>query len=123
MHTYRKLSVWRKAHDLVLRVYGAASGFSSTHAALAHQLRRSAHSVPANVVDGGARSSSGEFSRRLQVAIASARELDYYLRLALDLGEISSKDHAMLEARTDEVTRMLVALRKTVAARDGGAHD
>jgi four helix bundle protein len=117
MHPHRKLSVWKKAHDLTLRVYSAVASFGGAHVALAHQLRRAAHSVPANIVEGSGRTSNRQFGYHLQVAIGSARELDYLLRLAVDLRELSSKEHAILEARTDEVTRMLVALQRTVAAR------
>lgn len=117
MHPYRRLSVWRKAHELTVRAYRVVQDFSPPHWPLAAQLRRAAHSVAANIAEGSGRVTNAQFANSLQVAIASARELDYWLLLARDLDALTSNDHAMLEARTDEVTRMLVALRKTVVKR------
>jgi four helix bundle protein len=76
---------------------------------------RAAHGIPANIAEGSGRASGAQFAQFLQIAIGSARELDYLLQLACDLGVITGTDHATLEARTDEVTRMLVGLRKKVA--------
>ena len=117
MHPYRNLLVWRKAHELTVRVYRVASQFDKQNWAAGGQLRRAAHSIPANIAEGSGRTSRLQFAHHLQIAIASARELDYFLQLALDIGELSLRDHATLEARTDEVTRMLVVLRRTVKAR------
>jgi four helix bundle protein len=117
MHPYRKLSVWRKAHELTLRVHRATRGFTRDHASIAEQLRRASHSVPANIVEGSSRVTNAQFAHHLQIALASVRELDYFLLLASALAQISSKEHAVLEARADEIARMLVALRRTVVSR------
>jgi four helix bundle protein len=81
---------------------------------LASQLLRSAQSIPANIAEGSDRSSAAQFANFLQIAIGSARELDYFLGLAKDLHLLDAKEHAILEARTDEVIRMLVGLRSRV---------
>ncbi len=118
MQIYKKLSVWRKAHELTLRVFAASTPFQSTRNHwLAGQLRRAAASIPANIAEGSGRSTAAQFANFLQQAIGSARELDYHLLLARDLSLLTSSDHATLEARADEVTKMLVSLRKTVVAR------
>ncbi len=118
MQIYKKLSVWRKAHELALRVHSATHPlYVRNCAALAGQMRRAAMSIPANIAEGSGRSTSGQFAHFLQHAIGSARELDYHLLLARDLALLSPGDHATLEARVDEVSKMLVSLRKTVSAR------
>jgi four helix bundle protein len=117
MHHYRKLSVWRKAHELTVRIYRTAASFSTAHWAIAGQLRRAAHAIPSNIAEGSGRTANRQFANHLQIAIASARELDYFLQLALELGELHFSDHATLEARANEVTAMLVALRRTVVSR------
>jgi len=117
MHSFRRLSVWRKAHELTLRVYGIVDVVRGRHPALAAQLLRAAMSVPANIAEGSGRATRKQFSQFLQIAIGSAREVEYFLQLAVDLGAITSKDHAILEARTDEITRMLIGLRKTVSGQ------
>lgn len=120
MQPFKKLSVWRKAHELAIRVYAATGPLlSARQFALASQLRRSAQSIPANIAVGSGQTTSLEFVAFLQVAIAFARELDYHLLLARDLDLLGSSDHAALEARTDEVLKMLVALRRTADGRPG----
>jgi four helix bundle protein len=114
MHPYRRLSVWRKSHELTLRIYGVVEPIRRRYPSLAQQLVRAAHSIPSNLAEGSGRASGTQFAQFLQIALGSARELDYFLRLATDLGALPPNDHAMLEARTDEVTRMLVVLRRRV---------
>ncbi|MFL5593100.1 MAG: four helix bundle protein, partial [Gemmatimonadaceae bacterium] len=49
MSDFRKLDVWRKAHELALGVDRAASGIrAGRYAALRHQMLRAAISIPAN---------------------------------------------------------------------------
>jgi four helix bundle protein len=114
MQPFRRLDVWRKAHELTLRVYRITDRFSSRHAALRLQLTRAAHSIPSNIAEGSGRSSGRQFSNSLQISIGSARELDYFLLLAADLELISRSEQATLEARTEQVTKMLVGLRRHV---------
>jgi four helix bundle protein len=119
MQPFKKLSVWRKSHELTLRVYAATAPFlAERQVALASQLQGGAQSISANIATGSAQASSLEFVEFLQVAIASTRELDYLLLLARDLELLSPGEHAGLEARTDQVLKMLVALQRTVA-KDG----
>ncbi len=118
MHPFRKLSVWQKAHELALATYRATDGVSyRNYPGLADQLRRAVISVPANIAEGAGRDTALQFCRFLEIAIASAREVDYLLTLAADLEAIQRSEHAKLEARTDQVCRMLVSLRATVQKR------
>ncbi|MCC6770166.1 MAG: four helix bundle protein [Gemmatimonadaceae bacterium] len=118
MHPFRKLSVWQKAHELALATYRATDGVSHRrYPGLADQLRRAVISVPANIAEGTGRDTALQLCHFLEIAIASAREVDYLLTLAADLEAIPRSDHAKLEARTDQVCRMLVALRATVRKR------
>jgi four helix bundle protein len=102
---------------LTLRVYGRVDVIRGRHPVLAGQLLRAVISIPANIAEGSGRASRKQFAQFLQIAIGSAREVEYLLQLAVDLGAITSKDHAILEARTDEITRMLIGLRHTVAGQ------
>jgi len=115
MHPFRKLTVWQKAHELALRTYRATTGMSgSLYPGLAAQIRRAAFSIPANISEGAGRDTAPQFARHLEIAIGSARELDYFILLARDLGAISPAEHARLAARIDQVCAMAVSLRKRV---------
>jgi four helix bundle protein len=110
--------VWVKAHEAALATYRVADGVSYRRfPGLADQLRRAVISVAANIAEGAGRDTPEQFCHFLEIAIASAREVDYLLLLAADLEAIDRATHAKLEARNDEVCRMAVALRATVRKR------
>lgn len=120
MAPFRRLTVWKKAHELVLRVYESTADLSDRqHPGLAAQLRSAAASVAARIVEGSGRDTPSEFAEFLKEALRLSRELDYHLLLATDLGALGRSDYARLNARIDQVCRMLVALRKTVQERTG----
>jgi four helix bundle protein len=48
--------------------------------------------------------------RSLEIAMGSAREVEYLLLLAHDLGLLPQPSHETLNAHTDEVKRMLFGL-------------
>jgi four helix bundle protein len=73
--------------------------------------------VPANIAEGAGHASQAQFNRFLEIAIASAHEVDYHLLLARDLDLVSAREYAFLEARLGEVQAMLLGLRKRVAER------
>jgi four helix bundle protein len=118
MYPFRRLSVWVKAHELTLRIYEATDGpFARRYPALSSQLRRSIAAIHANIAEGAGHSTDPQFNRYLEIALAAAREADYHLLLAKDLGAISSRDYAVLEARVCEVRGMMMGLRKRVLER------
>ena len=118
MHPFRKLAVWQKAHELALASYRVTESVSYRRfPGLADQLRRAAFSIPTNIAEGSGRDTPEQFAHFLEIAIGSAREVDYLLLLAADLEAIGRSDHAKLEARNDQVCRMLVALRATIRDR------
>lgn len=115
MQDFRKLDVWTKAHELVLQVYRSIpAGAERRFPGLAGQLRRAAASVPANIVEGCGHASGREFARFLQLAVASANEVQYHVILARDLGMLPSAAFARLEARAEQVKQMLVGLLRHV---------
>ena len=111
MQDFRKLTVWEKAHQLVLRLYRATDAFGERrYPGLTSQMRRAAASIPTYIAEGCGHSGQREFARFLSIALASAFELHYHLRLAVDLELLSHTEFARLDARTEEVKRMLTGL-------------
>jgi four helix bundle protein len=118
MFPFRRLVVWEKAHALTVRVYIATEAQACRrYPAVTSQLRRAIAAVPANIAEGAGHASQAQFNRYLELAVVSAREADYHLLLARDLEMLSSKEYAILEARTSEVQAMLMSLRKRVLER------
>jgi len=115
MYPFQRLHVWEKAHELTVRIYQATDGpMTRRHPALSSQLRRSIAAIPANIAEGAGHASQAQFSRYLEIAIASSHEALYHILLAKDLSAITPTEYAHFEARLREVQAKLVLLRKRV---------
>ncbi|MDQ1141890.1 four helix bundle protein [Pedobacter agri] len=67
-----KLEVWKKAHDLTLSIYLVTKQFPKEELfGLTAQIRRSASTVPTNIVEGQAREYTKEFIQFLFIAKGS----------------------------------------------------
>ena len=113
MQNFRELHVWAEAHALVLETFRATQRLArERQGSLCSQIRRAAMSIPANVAEGCGRQGRRELARFVEIALASATELEYHLLLARDLGLIESAPHVALEERTIRVKRMLTVFLK-----------
>ena len=81
------------------------------------QLRRAAVSVPTNIAEGAKRQRKQDYARFLNISEASLAEASYLLLLSRDLGYSKPEVIERLLAETDEVSRMLHALRTRVEQR------
>jgi four helix bundle protein len=115
MQSFRRLSVWRKAHALALNVRRAIRKFPrGEYGSTRSQMIRAAESIPFNIVEGCGASTPNEFARYLDISIKSSMELEYQLQLARDNGVLSAADWRALTAQTVEVRRMICGLRAKV---------
>ena len=118
MQDFHKLLVWQRAHELVLEAYRATNRMTERrYPGLSAQLRRATSSIPTNIAEGCGHSTQREFARFLQIALASANELQYHLQLTHDLELMPGTEFAKLDARTEQVKQMLSALLKKVRAQ------
>lgn len=83
---------------------------ASDERALRSQLKRSAASVPTNIVEGRAQSTDAEFARFLGYAVASCSETEYHALSARDKGLISPSKCEALTKQVVEVRMMLHGL-------------
>jgi four helix bundle protein len=112
---FKDLKVWRKAHELTLAIYRATRTVPRDEMyGLVSQLRRAASSIGANIAEGCGRRSDREFVRFLQIARASASEVEYHLLLAHDLEYMRQTEFAALQHHTVELQRMLTSLVQAV---------
>jgi four helix bundle protein len=80
-----RLKVFHLANTLAITVYKASRGIPAVDRDIQRQLRRSAVSAPANIVEGCARRSDADYARFLDIALGSASEADYLLDLCHEL--------------------------------------
>ncbi|GAB6045620.1 hypothetical protein JCM11957_12180 [Caminibacter profundus] len=87
---WNNLEVWKKAHSLVLDIYETTKSFPKEEIyGIISQIRRTAYSVPVNIVEGKAMKNTKEFIQFLNIANASLEEVRYFLILSKDLEYIS----------------------------------
>ena len=109
------LEVWKIAHQLTLAVYKTSQNFpKSEQFALTNQVRRSASSVPTNIIEGQARQYKKEFIQFLYIAKGSAEETNYHLFLAKELGYLSEGEYDDLFELCKRVKMMLFKLIKSL---------
>ena len=114
MHNFHRLLVWQKAHVLVIEIERLAAQMPRRdNAELISQLRRAAVSIPGNIVIGCGRTSDKDFARFLGIALASAGEVEYHLKLAADTGVIPRAEVELRTAEVAEIGKMLVGLIRT----------
>ena len=112
MH-HRELQVWQKAKELAISVYevcrkrGLDRDFS-----FRDQIQRASISIPSNIAEGYARESAKDRCHLLVVAKGSTAELQTQLEIAHSVRLIDNTDFAELDARCDEIARMLSGLIK-----------
>ena len=122
VNTHRDLHAWRETMALVEIVYRATEKFPKAEFfGLVNQIRRSAISIPSNIAEGAARSSSREFAQFLGISCGSLSELETQLELATRLGylEIDS-DSARQLNRAGRIVRALRAAVRNKATAEAG---
>ena len=114
---YKELLVWQKGMVLAKMVYVLTQRFPMDERfGLTSQLRRAAVSVPSNIAEGQARHGTGEFLQFLSHAEGSLAEIETQLLLSVDLGFCKRTDVESPLNETDQLQKMLVALRRSLVS-------
>ena len=123
MH-WKELNVWKKAHELVLEIYRATANFPKSEIfGITSQLRRSAFSVPANIVEGNSRNTTKDYIRFLYQARGSVEEVRYFLFLSNDIKYLDNKDFQRLEEEYSSVSKLINGLIKSMNKNVKGGKD
>lgn len=110
---FEKLNVWKQSHELVLNIYKTTQRFPKEEKyRLGDQLKRSASSVPTNIVEGNSRAHKKEYIQFLYLAKGSLEETKYHLMLAKDLGYLEGNIYDELNNRCMDIGRMISGLIK-----------
>lgn len=118
MRDHRKLEAFQLADQLVISVYQATVRFPATEQyGLTSQMRRSAVSVAANIVEGSARETEKDYLRFLGIAFGSVRELGYLVSLAARLGYLDDQTATDLQSGQSHAAASLGALIQALRAK------
>ena len=111
MSNYKKLDVWKKAHELYIYVRkNIAPKFPrEEHYELTSQLLRASLSAPLNIVEGCGRFTDKYFTHFLDNSLGSTNEADYCRFAAFELNYLSEEEYNILNKQVNEVRAMLIA--------------
>lgn len=113
IQNFRDLTVWQKAHALVLATYKLTKSFPDDERfGLVSQMRRASVSVAANIAEGFVRKGRQDKLHFYNMAQGSLEETKYYLILAKDLGY--TKDIIAEAKLAGDVGRLLYALMLSI---------
>ncbi|MDP2930427.1 MAG: four helix bundle protein [bacterium] len=116
MESYKDLTVWKRAVELVREVYILTAKLPSSEVyGLSSQMRRAAVSIPSNIAEGHLRKGLKEFLQFLRIAYGSSAELETQLIITNDLYPKINVERA--ENLLTEVQKMLNALIKKLESK------
>ncbi|MBK8473565.1 MAG: four helix bundle protein [Sphingobacteriales bacterium] len=111
LKNFQELIVWQKSMDLVKQIYQHTSSFPKEEIfGLTSQMRRAAVSIPANIAEGQARNTRGEFCQFLGIAKGSLAELQTLILLSTNLNYLTQENSSSLLMNCEEVAKMLNGL-------------
>jgi len=110
---HHDLHVWQEARVLVKDIYTVTKQFPREEIyALTSQMRRAAVSVPSNISEGAARTSTKEFLQFLSIARGSLSGLETQVILTTDLGYIENNEPLL--SRIDRTFSLLGGLINSI---------
>lgn len=115
MADFKQLTVWRKAHELTIKVYRITAQFPKEELyVLISQMRRAAISVASNIAEGDSRYHKADKIKFFVDARSSISELKTQLLIATELYPSLSKE---LESLFDEYSILESQLNKLISYR------
>jgi len=110
MRDYTKIEAWKLADELTLAIYRSTKSFPREEVyGITSQLRRSATSVPANIVEGSSRNTNKDYLHFLYIARGSLSETQYFVHLSTRLDYLT----------TEEANKLKTQIKKTFACLHG----
>ena len=109
---FEDIIAWQKAKELTVQIYILFE--ESKDFGFKEQIQRASVSVMNNIAEGFERRSNKEFKQFLYIAKGSCGEVRSMLYLARELNKISEKDFNTLFALSEEISKILSGLIKTL---------
>lgn len=112
-HNFKELKIWNLAMEIAEEIYKISSNFPAEEKyGIVSQIRRSAVSVPSNIAEGTGRGSDKEFRHFLEVALASAYELETQLIFTEKLKFSKEELNTSIHNKLNELEKMIAGFIK-----------
>ncbi|TVP48531.1 MAG: four helix bundle protein [Mongoliibacter sp.] len=116
-HNFKNLKVWNKAVDLAVNVYQITNSFPVEEKfGLTSQMRRSSVSIPSNIAEGSARSSSKAMTNCLDISLGESFELETQTIIASRIGLLNQESFDSLNKELDEIQKMIIGFKSSLEA-------
>ena len=114
--THKDLDVWKISIELVVDIYSLTKDYPDIEKyGLISQMQRCSVSIPSNIAEGAARTSTKEFAHFLSIALGSLAELDTQLIISNKLNYIKNTEFINItEEKVIKIRKMLIGLKKAV---------
>jgi four helix bundle protein len=108
---FEDLKIWQGSHKLAMEIYTITKKFPKEELfGLISQIRRSALSIPTNILEGFYRHTTKELVQFLYTSRGSSGEVIYHLLVSKDLGYISNEKYLMLRQKYEYLSMSINAL-------------
>jgi len=114
-HNFRNIIAWQKGRRLVVDIYTLTAKFPQSEMySLTSQLRRAVVSITSNIAEGSGRGTDADFSRFLDIAMGSAKEVESQLINAQDLGFVLESDVVNINNDLIDVQNLIFGFQKSL---------
>lgn len=111
IHSYKELTVWQRAMELVSQIYALTGRFPKEEVyGLSSQIRRAAVAIPSNIAEGRYRGTKKDYTHFLRIAYGSGAELETLLEIAKKLPDTKGLRFVQADTLLEEVMKMLNAM-------------
>jgi four helix bundle protein len=118
MHNFKDLKVWQKAVDFAVKIYSVTRSYPNDEKfGLVSQMRRAGVSIPSNIAEGCAKTSSKSFVNSLEVSLGESFELETQLIISERVGILDSAIAKEMESDLSEVQRMIIGLKASIESK------
>src|SRR5210317_2119508 len=105
---WANLEVWKLSDELSFRVYRVIKNFPKEEIyGITSQIRRSALSIPTNIVEGYSRKGDKELAHFINISLGSLAEIKYLIYFSRRLGYVKGQDYKKLKADYDVLGKLL----------------
>ncbi|HEY0609245.1 MAG TPA: four helix bundle protein [Chitinophaga sp.] len=109
---FEDLIAWQKAQDLAVVIYKLFKGIRDF--SFKDQICRAVVAISNNIAEGFERGTDRDFSRFLDIARSSCSEVRSMLYLAFRLEYITSEQRHKLLSLSNEISRLIYGLQKSL---------